>query len=355
MKKLFLGALLLFLLPYALAETNISSCGTFIPAPDYYVINETLHIPFGTNCIDVTINDATFDCQGNIIEGDNNVGTGVYNWDLGGGYRNTYKNCIFQNITGSGIYFERGSDANVINCTFINVDGGLGVTVGNGLHIINNTFRNVRIAPISFGWLYGYNIVTGNYFDALTTPIILGNENNLIYNNVFMAGNTSITFSNTGTNRFNLSAHAGQRIIGGGLVGGNYWNDPACVDANNDGFCDSPELLIENNTDWLPLSTNFMASTATPTPVTELTKQSETTSCTNSTTLQTTTFYAYCGNTTCVSTPLSMNETCQYGCVSDQIPNICAPAPSQVNIMFLVIVFIAALLLGGGYLYVRGH
>jgi parallel beta-helix repeat protein len=94
---------------------------------------------------------------------------------------------------------------------------------------------------------------------------------NIFFNNIF--NNTdNFCFETSGDiypNSWNVSEQAGERIYSRGTeIAGNYWTSPSgdgysdtCVDADNDGMCDSAypidPLATGNNTDYSALSDEF--------------------------------------------------------------------------------------------------
>ncbi|MEM2070861.1 MAG: CARDB domain-containing protein, partial [Archaeoglobaceae archaeon] len=78
--------------------------------------------------------------------------------------------------------------------------------------------------------------------DSYATPIF-------IYSNIAEA------------NTWNTTLQEGTNILGGNWLGGNAWLKPdgtgysqTCLDSNNDGICDQPYVIDEENIDYLPLS-----------------------------------------------------------------------------------------------------
>ncbi|MBA2858343.1 parallel beta-helix repeat protein [Methanococcus maripaludis] len=143
-------------------------------------------------------------------------------------------NSITNNTANSnrdGIYLVYSSNNTITdNDVISNIDRGISLSSSNNT-IVHNS---ISLNP--------YGIYIGNY------------ENNHIYHNIF--NNTDNLFISSysvmGTNYWNNSKENG---------GGNYWFTPTGTgfseitpDWNNDGFCDDPNNLVENNTDYLPIS-----------------------------------------------------------------------------------------------------
>lgn len=79
------------------------------------------------------------------------------------------------------------------------------------------------------------NIITGNDIGVM---IDFQSFNNLIYNNSFSSNNTNAQDA-SGANLWNVPVRPGTNIIGGGFVGGNYWDDYLGADLNADGIGDT--------------------------------------------------------------------------------------------------------------------
>jgi hypothetical protein len=88
--------------------------------------------------------------------------------------------------------------------------------------------------------------------------------NNTIYNNLM--NSSTFYFDGFDANNWNTSKQSGTRIYtDGNQIGGNYWTNSTgngfsdtCVDNNTDGFCDDPYVMDANETDYLPLSNQFV-------------------------------------------------------------------------------------------------
>ena len=99
------------------------------------------------------------------------------------------------------------------------------------------------------------NSVFGMYVCGLS-------DRNLIYNNYF--NNTNMTIKSGIGNSYNTTKTAGENIVGGAYIGGNFWGKPdgsgfsnKAVDNNGDGISDSPYTKITSSiySDYLPLVT----------------------------------------------------------------------------------------------------
>ena len=99
---------------------------------------------------------------------------------------------------------------------------------------------------------------------------------NTIYNNIFNNTN-NIKFYDPDINTWNTTRRSGTNIIGGSLLGGNFWAYPngtgfsqTCRDVNSDGICDQSYILNTKNIDYLPISMNFTNDKMPPKSVSNL-------------------------------------------------------------------------------------
>jgi parallel beta-helix repeat protein len=139
--------------------------------------------------------------------------------------------------------------------------------------IYNNTIGGIDIYDW-FGSGSFYNEIYNNYISRYECGIYFVNSgDNLIYNNIINTSQTPVCFGDTVyANQWNTARRSGTRIYSNGTeIGGNYWTNPdgtgysdTCEDSNKDGFCDQPYVLAENNTDYLPLSDEYMPFAPAP-------------------------------------------------------------------------------------------
>lgn len=312
MKNVFLYLPIAFILlsTLGLADTNITTCQNLNTAGEtYYLTQDIIDYVTFDQCFDVTAQNITLDCLGHTVDGQINKAMRIQNL-----YNITVKNCII-NDWEFGIDFTQSATSYIINSTLSDMDNyAIAInSIKGDIYVINTT--------ISYGALYGIEIHDLNYngdyklyiydskiekFDyaiwisGMSTQSFCGE---IINTEIKESGNAIFSMSNTelcndsigikiynnifnGTlggiaeNRkldWNITQQTGNRIYTDGIeIGGNYWCNSSntgysqiCNDTDTDGFCDEPYIINSNNTDYLPLSENFIPTTTTTTIIPE--------------------------------------------------------------------------------------
>ncbi|WP_167880978.1 NosD domain-containing protein [Methanococcoides sp. AM1] len=222
----------------------------------------------------------------------NTLSSNTANWndDTGIGLLNSSGNTLNSNILSynldDGIYLENSSYNDLVNNTATwNTFYGIRILQSSYNDLVNNTANwnsHVGIslrqsstintlsnntansnADIGIGLLNSIdNTLSSNIVSNNSDGIYFENSNNsLLYNNYFNnTNNTRYSGNNTG-NIWNITMTAGTNIVGGHLLGGNYWVHPDGtgfsvnpVDINKDGICDEQYNLSVNESDHLPLT-----------------------------------------------------------------------------------------------------
>jgi hypothetical protein len=303
----------------------------------YYLQNDLLNITAHINvngynaCILLTGNNTIFDCQGHLIEGIKYpfppLQSGI---SIHGDYT-TIKNCRlsswrFSGITNYYVYPEHWTIENVtiggvwgasitmwswhhsgteygiirnvkvVNTSYTGYDTTIFSSVNN--LIIENTIVNVTDNEEAGIIIYGRSIVRNSIIDnsgygihtgegllinggnSIVENSVINNngirvveETNVsIYNNLMNASSISI-YPSSLVVKLNTTRQSGTNIIGGGIIGGNYWTNSTgngysntCTDLNQDGICDSPLVWETNAIDYLPLSDYYRPPTTTIPP-----------------------------------------------------------------------------------------
>ena len=160
-------------LTYNVLVTNVSSCG-IISSPGEYTLNKSIIIS-GANCINITTDDVTLDCQGYSING-----TGY-----DGIHTVTANNVIIKNckISGfvNGICPSGSGSVTIINNTLINNARGIELGSSN-CNVINNTLNNNSQYGL---FLYQYN-----------------NDNNITNNTINFNGDYGVYMYRSSNNTF---------------------------------------------------------------------------------------------------------------------------------------------------------
>jgi len=224
-----------------------------------------------------------------------------YGVQLNSSKNNTITNSLIINNEADGIQlgltsYNVYSSYNTIVNTTVSNNKNAGINLLDSayyLNVVNTTLRNnnygLYIKNSGYNTVVDSIIVSNNYgvvLDAASKNTFYDNIFNNTYSNVIIYG---------GSNTWSMAKTPGRNIIGGGYIGGNYWTNPkggdfsdTCRDNNNDGLCDEPYVIDENNVDYYPLKIIHEVSTQTtsPTPkptVTQTTTSSATTEGTRTT------------------------------------------------------------------------
>jgi nitrous oxidase accessory protein len=179
--------------------------------------------------------------------------------------RNTVIGNNALNNENAGI-FLRDSNSNTLNNNSAKLNNVQGIDL---LASIKNILINNTVSNSSYG-IYLESSSDNNVLDGNTVSMngvngifLTGSSDNTIYNNYF---NNTNNFGVSRSNTWNTTKTSGTNIIHGPNIGGNYWANPngtgfsqKCLDADNDGICDSPYMLDSNNTDYLPLKQDILS------------------------------------------------------------------------------------------------
>lgn len=168
------------------------------------------------------------------------------------------------NYDGISLYDSSNNTLKGNNASYNKEDGGISLYYSN-----NNTLTGNNAS-------YNYDGIS--LYDSSKNNTLIGNNasyndvdgislyyssNNRIYNNMF---NNTENFDSyeSNINTWNATNQSGTNIIGGPILGGNFWANPegtgfsqTCRDVNGDGICDKSYTLNARNIDYLPLSMNF--------------------------------------------------------------------------------------------------
>ena len=161
-------------------------------------------------------------------------------------------------VYSSGIYLSSSSNNILSGNDASNNKNGIYLYYSNnntlrGNHASNNNI-GISVSSSSNNTLTNNNPSNNGYYGIRLSSSI----NNKIYNNIF---NNTKNFRLSKINIWNTTKQSGTNIIGGSLLGGNFWANPegtgfsqTCEDVNGDGICDKSYALNAKNIDYLPLA-----------------------------------------------------------------------------------------------------
>ncbi len=140
-----------------------------------------------------------------------------------------------------GFALSNVSETAVVACNATaNADTGIGLWDGS---------RNVEVSA---------SYISGNGIGIGIGDLV---QNNLVYNNYFNNTVNVAVSENASQNSWNIEKTAGENIIGGDFLGGNYWALPdgngfseITSDSDGDGICDTAYGIADANSDFLPLA-----------------------------------------------------------------------------------------------------
>ena len=144
-----------------------------------------------------------------------------------------------------------------------NGDAGIKVTSSNNTlsgNRASNNLGGIVLSSSSNNTLSGNNVLNNDGYYGTGIFLDGSSNNNTIYNNIFNNAN-NFDFYDSKINTWNTTRQSGTNIIGGPILGGNFWATPegtgfsqTCKDVNSNGICEKRYILNENNIDYLPLA-----------------------------------------------------------------------------------------------------
>ena len=285
-------------------QTTITGC-TEISSPGEYVLANDIIDSSSSTCINITSSNVVFDAAGHLIDGDNfNSAYAIYlnygnlenitvknaritDWGAYSVYVYASSNVFISNMSSTQkihiensnhisidkVYFDNGghtmehamyigpycSYINVTNSTFFNIyssNDAVTFYYTDYVNFINNTVHSNNFGvglSSSNNNIIAHNFIYDNIYGLSFSSV----SNTLVYDNFF--NNTNNAFSSG--NYLNTTLQNGTSIIGGNLIGGNFWAKPdgtgfseRCVDADVNGICDYPYQAAPGAVDYLPLT-----------------------------------------------------------------------------------------------------
>ncbi|MCD6550404.1 right-handed parallel beta-helix repeat-containing protein [bacterium] len=165
----------------------------------------------------------------------------------------------FTNIDSSGNYygfFGSSSDYNKI----------IGLVADRneiGVGLVNSDFNDIENAHFAQNWrgvvihgsdnLVRHSQIINSSHISDGCGIYVGGRRNYYFDNIISNIVNTIVI---GSDNWNTSTSPGPNIIGGPLLGGNYWSNPShngysdiCIDVDHNGFCDQPYDVEHGDSD----------------------------------------------------------------------------------------------------------
>ncbi|MFT4297630.1 MAG: BspA family leucine-rich repeat surface protein [Candidatus Woesearchaeota archaeon] len=255
-------------------NNEITECRLISQPGEYKIKN---NIEADGNCITITADNVVLDGQGYEIKNINTEDVLLGGIITINNTNITLKNFEINNYY-MGMYIINSTEFKIIDNHFSFNDVGIGITEGYNGIVKNNLMQN----QIQGLWIMDSNYITAenNTINVDERGILLDKaRNSLIVSNNISAllgisqgksSDTSTGYSGNANRVYNNIIKANQgyvnysndyEMIWNSSTGGNYWmyfngtgHSETCNDSNNDGICDEPYEIDENNVDWMPLS-----------------------------------------------------------------------------------------------------
>ena len=166
--------------PYA-----ISSCSNLSIAGGSYYLTANIINSAVSKCINISVNNVTFDCMGYTIDGNDVANNGIYLYRSSAETTNvTIKNCIVSDFTSQNIYISNGDKNILLNITS-NSSSGYGINLdyssnnsissidsnsnSNGIRMLYgnyNNFNNLNISKNTQNGIYLFNGLYNNFYNS---------------------------------------------------------------------------------------------------------------------------------------------------------------------------------------------
>jgi len=177
------------------------------------------------------------------------------------------KNVEISNVDSYGystvVYTSNSSDIVVRNVKASNGKYSLLVFyASDNIKVEDSILRTTNSSGIVLAFTNNSIIVSNIIEDCNRSAIRLyASRDNHIVNNLLNCTQDVMFSVETYQNYWNTTLQEATNILGGNIVGGNYWGSPdgtgysdTCEDSDKNGICDSPYVINEMNIDYLPLS-----------------------------------------------------------------------------------------------------
>jgi len=218
----------------------------------YILMNDINYTESG---ICFVLTNATFDCNNHYISGWLNgycchreIGFQMFN--------STLKNCRLEGLSYAVMI---GSDNTIVNSTFLFNSYAVDSEWGGWNNIIKNNIFIDNMNGLSYTEAGGNDTITENCFISYYYEALLMN---------FGSSRSHYIYNNYITLRILFAIQPDNVLYWNNTTTGNYWEDYAkvCNDTDNNGICDEPLILDENNVDYFPLKTPTFECFIPPTP-----------------------------------------------------------------------------------------
>ncbi len=175
----------------------------------------------------------------------------------GSSFNTIHNNIVYSHGIGIELYGLNSEGNKIHGNKFYSNDKGVNLESGlNNAAVYNNNITNSTYGIYIYDNATDNEIYSNNVSYNTFGIYIESSSDNTIYNNYL--ANTNNTFESdqwySTVNDWNISITSQKNIAGGPSLGGNYYNDSACTDSNNDGFCDTQYNIVGlSGVDHLPL------------------------------------------------------------------------------------------------------
>jgi parallel beta-helix repeat protein len=225
----------------------------------HYSGNNTLT---GNNVSNNDIGIHLYVSSNNVLNGNNIVKNNLTGITLYYSYYNMIGGNSVLKTNRAGIYLYHSGNNTLSDNTASNNDVGIVLDSSSNNSLTGNKANSNNNQGFVLKYESNENILSRNNASDNNYGIYLNSSsNNSIYNNYFSYSRDPYFGDTDYSNYWNTTKTSGTNIVGGPYIGGNFWESPGrtgfsqtCLDDDNDGICDIPHMLDDNNSDYLPLA-----------------------------------------------------------------------------------------------------